>query len=888
MLRRGAVLLALLTLVASLSTLGPGTQRAAAVPVANNDTTYNAFGRVFPDPQGCLKGQAGASPWAKGNVCAVQFLGFDETIAGLRYLQQKFPRYAELVNLHDLKGSVAEFANLDMQTAGLPNMTLGRDRKDLYIFKVTDKQSPVPLADRHRFGFSLSVHGIERAGLEGGVRAAEDLITWAATAPNTKILEPTKSGPAAGDVLKQNVMYFILTNPDGWSRGDLTQGGVYYQRYNGDGVDINREFPGTGYSNPVYTPFVEPEAKGFAAYLRREKDQSTDKRFTGSLDLHGMLARESFSLTLLSGTALDWKSNSDVVGMSEAIYQDAIRRLNYSKLIADPADCPGDIPVFIVISEGSLPMCPDQWGTVWDTIDYQATGTIGDWMTTDASVGLGAIGVDNEMAYSHITPNNIYIPELEQLHIDGNKGIIYAQLASLMEPKPAPVLQTHAAFAPSAQRRIRLATPPVTEAPLPHQPTLHLQELAGSGAEFDVKSPAQGFRNGGFSAQLIYTNIGSVSPTNQAPARIQHYGREHAGSPIGWYDVGETYLSDATYVPAGGRIDINRPEPGRYRLAPDPARLGLTKLNVTFTTSDTIPQPNLPYDVANTDVFAKLDSSIRAVSPSAILKSAGALNNVPAYVLADDAAPGVAQADRGRWFDALKAYVQRGGTLVLTDNAVDGLADLGIVPASALRHGVEYGGWVSFTDLKDASTMGKTPLTKSIDRPGAKSGQGAGLTLRRQTYDPGAVGYPISEDIGGTCAQTETCTAPQVVVDPDAWTKAGGSVAGRASVTVKTTETIGVALGEIPLGQGRIRIAGGLLPTPTQAYNHPYGLDGYGLSWTGWQVLANLLSTDNAVVVNDEVLPRTGGQGAEPIDFALIVVGLALALRLAGRVRRSA
>ena len=85
-------------------------------------------------------------------------------------------------------------------------------------------------------------------------------------------------------------MYFVLSNPDGWRRGDLTNAGVYYQRYNGNGVDLNREFPGVGYSNPVYSPFVEPEARGFAAYLHREKQQSTDKRFVGGLDLHGMLA----------------------------------------------------------------------------------------------------------------------------------------------------------------------------------------------------------------------------------------------------------------------------------------------------------------------------------------------------------------------------------------------------------------------------------------------------------------------------------------------------------------------------------------------------------------------------------------------------------------------
>src|SRR6476469_7854395 len=156
---------------------GPtATPRAQAIPVATNDTTYKALGRVFPDPQACTKGTPGNSPWAKGNVCSTQFLQWDETLAGLRYLQGKYPRFGHLEDLHDLKATVPEFAKLDMQSAGLPQADGTRARRDLYVFVVTDDQSPVPLTERHRFAFSLSIHGIERAGLEGGVRAAEDLM----------------------------------------------------------------------------------------------------------------------------------------------------------------------------------------------------------------------------------------------------------------------------------------------------------------------------------------------------------------------------------------------------------------------------------------------------------------------------------------------------------------------------------------------------------------------------------------------------------------------------------------------------------------------------------------------------------------------------------------
>ncbi|MPY80845.1 MAG: hypothetical protein GEV04_20890, partial [Actinophytocola sp.] len=53
------VVAALLTLV--------GAPQSAATPVATTEETYQQFTRVFPDPQGCLDGDAGTSPWAKGD-----------------------------------------------------------------------------------------------------------------------------------------------------------------------------------------------------------------------------------------------------------------------------------------------------------------------------------------------------------------------------------------------------------------------------------------------------------------------------------------------------------------------------------------------------------------------------------------------------------------------------------------------------------------------------------------------------------------------------------------------------------------------------------------------------------------------------------------------------
>ena len=155
-----------------------------------------------------------------------------------------------------------------------------------------------------------------------------------------------------------------------------------------------------------------------------------------------------------------------------------------------------------------------------------------------------------------------------------------------------------------------------------------------------------------------------------------------------------------------------------------------------------------------------------------------------------------------------------------------------------------YGGWLSFTDADGAVTFGKTPLTKDLDLPGAANGSGDGLGYARQTYDPAAVGYAVTDGGSGTCSGSD-CDAPQVIVDPAAWTAAGGTVAGRSGVVQPPPESnapisftggstkFGVGYGEVPVGKGRVRIAGGLLPMPTEKNNHPYGLEAQGLSWTG-------------------------------------------------------
>lgn len=97
-MRRVISVLVTATLVGSLAlTIGP-LAPAGSSPVATEDSTYTTFGRVFPDPHGC---DPGGSPFAKGNVCATDFLQISEVEDGFTYLEGMFPDYVEFLTLSE-------------------------------------------------------------------------------------------------------------------------------------------------------------------------------------------------------------------------------------------------------------------------------------------------------------------------------------------------------------------------------------------------------------------------------------------------------------------------------------------------------------------------------------------------------------------------------------------------------------------------------------------------------------------------------------------------------------------------------------------------------------------------------------------------------------------
>jgi hypothetical protein len=640
----------------------------AAFPVATDAPpfSYELCGRVFPDPQAYWPSPSqapGQSPWAKGNLnCrAVDFLGWHETLRGLHYMADTlFPDFVQVYDLSE-RGSrfddVINQAKGDGMSAGLATGDLGRDKAPMILVRVTDERSNrIPIGKREHFAYTLSIHGIERAGIEGGIRAIEDLATWAScekhgdadspancaqedAGPNNPhpILEtmPGKS-LTAGEALKKSTVWFVLSNPDGWRRGDKQKAvfddthepGFFYQRYNGNGMDMNRDWPTRGFTFRPFTPWSEPETRSVGHALKDIKNQ-----WTGGIDLHGQLIDRAFSFTLLGGAERPFDKDRRVLQFTKGAWADAETRLSWSPLIKsndeppacveqgtdpqpnDPEDCDPTERIYAV-----------QWGTVWDTIDYTTTGSLGDWM--DSPMGLNADGIDNEMSLSHLSNCGVgtcFIPEAEQLHVDGNKSLIYAMMHySLVGENTDFNYRGKAGYLVNPDRikdkGSRLSTKPTAfkKDPQRDRHGIVIQHTGGdSYHEFNVKGPDQGVYNGGLSARFTFDNVGAVSPGSMNELAIDMYRSPEDDPPRRpgetdpedkhWQAV-NTYFNQAdTYQQAGAQIDVNVPKPGLYRLRVTGDTPGDYDVNLNFTREAAWPDPGQePYNVSNMDFFDAL------------------------------------------------------------------------------------------------------------------------------------------------------------------------------------------------------------------------------------------------------------------------------------------
>jgi hypothetical protein len=141
----------------------------------------------------------------------------------------------------------------------------------------------------------------------------------------------------------------------------------------------------------------------------------------------------------------------------------------------------------------------------------------------------------------------------------------------------------------------------------------------------------------------------------------------------------------------------------------------------------------------------------------------------------------------------------------------------------------------------------------------------------RQLAEYTLIGYPEDE---GTNSKS-----PMTVVNTPAWTAAGGVVVGTTGNGAGSSDPGNqVSVGEIPVGEGVIRITNGL-ETPTENHDHRYGLKDYSLTYSGLFIL------ENSIIHDAEGL-GTGASGQQATDGLFPFFGLLPLSIIATRRRR--
>jgi hypothetical protein len=335
--------------------------------------------------------------------------GFSEYRSGLEYLQKLYPRWISVFTLKDYFGSK------DAVSAG-PDKVRPDDKADsgdgydIVVVKITDHQ--IPDKDKQKLMFSLSIHGDERGGLEGGVRTAEDLVI-AADQGDATIADgiegyesetgrkPVFHEYPVRDILQKEVVYLVDFNVDGWASGDhFSENPGGYTRSNYMGTDLNRQAPTVGWIDSSRNPLEEGETKYGYKFMTKIARSGIGQRLAYGADVHG------------EGQSRAWVDIMYPAGQFDSIkHRQHMAIAERTKSVIDATLYDGSINE---VEEGSggdggegaedngapantIPTKPARWGTVWDTLGYTDTGFMGDYLANE----LGVTGMDYEIAFNH-------------------------------------------------------------------------------------------------------------------------------------------------------------------------------------------------------------------------------------------------------------------------------------------------------------------------------------------------------------------------------------------------------------------------------------------------------------------------------------------------------
>ena len=201
--------------------------------------------------------------------------------------------------------------------------------------------------------------------------------------------------------------------------------------------------------------------------------------------------------------------------------------------------------------------------------------------------------------------------------------------------------------------------------------------------------------------------------------------------------------------------------------------------------------------------------------------------------------------------DALDAFVDSGGNLVLTD------AGLNLVPE--LENGLVDGSRIDGSAVSSASNYEVARFTsKNLDHPLLTDGR----PIQNQLWKTAPLGY---QAFNGAAGQ-----APMFSIDETSLAEAAGE--GVATVAGSNREGVVAASVTDGSGTGRgVHLVGSLLPRPTQSNVHAFGLQNYTVTFFGNLIMTSALGFQQVRDTGDEVRTFARGdewnlEGVEPVD----------------------
>ena len=336
---------------------------------------------------------------------------------------------------------------------------------------------------------------------------------------------------------------------------------------------------------------------------------------------------------------------------------------------------------------------------------------------------------------------------------------------------------------------------------------------AGSGIDY-YNSPATqdglGVEGTGFATEMTASNL-PFSNILTHPGEVNQMWVDTVRAIN--YAMFKTAVDPLTHTfPVGGRTAYVEDPTPTSSIDSNGFGDGNDDIPANFTGDDPEVDPDFSfthYTVSRMKFFTDLnrfaDNPLDAVRIPDVLSGDVDLSSYDSLVLADEVMP--EGNDLAGWVTALTGFVEGGGNLVVTDGAAPLLADL--FPGIDAGDVTATNRNVGYVDFLDTS---EDHLNEGL------------RGVASQTWDVIPVGFP---DNAGA--------APNWTVSQDAWDALPGAVTAGTNGSGRTI------YGQADLGDGTVTFLGALLPEPTEDYFHPYGLQNYAVTYTGYTLLENML-----------------------------------------------